>query len=123
MTAGPLFPIVPTRVSALQDGSPEHEFRGLIDTGSPKTFLPKRIVDSYGLNVGMRKGRIRVTGFGEGEEDVGLAALTIQVPPFSAQGLEIGVVNKQWDQFDLIVGMDYLSQFDIAFRQGTLGEI
>lgn len=123
MTADPSCPIVPTLVSALFGGAPQHEFRGLIDTGSPKTFLPKRIVDDFGLNVGMRKGKVQVTGIGQGDEQGGLAALTLEVPPFGAKSLEVGVLDKQWDQFDLIVGMDYLQHFEIAFRYGIFGEI
>lgn len=105
------------------DGAPQHEFSGLIDTGSPKTFLPKRIVDDFGLSVGLREGKVRVSGIGQGDEQGGLAALTLEVPPFGARGLEIGVLGKQWDQFDLIVGMDYLKHFEIAFRYGTFGRI
>ncbi|MCY3560083.1 MAG: aspartyl protease family protein [bacterium] len=123
MTADPLCPIVPTLVSALFDGAPRHEFSGLIDTGSPKTFVPNRIVDDFGLNVGMRKGTVLVTGIGRGDAHAGLATLTLAVPPFGAQALEVGVLAKQWDQFDLIVGMDYLRHFEVAFRYGTFGQI
>ena len=104
-------------------GAIEQEFHGLIDTGSPITLLPRRIVDDHEFGVGVRGGTVWVTGFGEGRERAGLAALTLRVPPFGAKQLEIGVVDRQWEQFDLIVGMDYLSQFEIAFRYGTFGRI
>ena len=32
-------------------------------------------------------------------------------------------MDEQWEGFDLIVGMDYLGQFEIAFRHGTFGAI
>ena len=96
------------------------EFRGLIDTGAEISFLPRRIVDDFGVGVG---GRVWATGFGDGRVKAGLAVLTLQVPPFSEKALDIGVVDEQWEGFDLIVGMDYLGQFEIAFRHGTFGAI
>ena len=113
-------PVVPTVVSAMFGDAEGQTFQGLIDTGAEISFLPREIVETFGVGV---RGPVHATGFGQRSVETGLAVLTLQVPPLDTRALEIGVTDQQWDKFDLIVGMDYLSHFEIAIRYGTFGPL
>ena len=113
-------PVVPTVVSAMFGEIDGRTFQGLIDTGAEISFLPRRVVADFGIGIG---GSVSVAGIGREPEDAHLAVLVVEVPPFPRRVLQVAVTNRQWDGFDLIVGMDYLIQFDFAVRQGTFGPI
>jgi hypothetical protein len=51
-------------------------------------------------------------------------SLWVSVPPFDPVKLpEVVIVPKNTLDYQAIVGMDYLEQFEIAVRNGTFGQI
>ena len=113
-------PGVPTVVSTMFGTAEGRTFKGLIDTGAEISFLPRQVVAEFGIGV---RGSISVVGIGREPENANLAVLVSEVPPFPTRALQVAVTDQQWVGFDLIVGMDYLIQFDLAIRQGTFGPI
>ena len=115
-------PIVTAQLSRTFRGpaEPSQEFEALIDTGAEGSLVWRSVLDRFGL---IPSGWGILTGVDGVEQLVPTAQVRIGVPPFGSEEVTVMVVDWQPSGCDVIVGMDYLIQFDFAVRQGTFGPI
>lgn len=100
---------------------PTHEFRGLIDTGADGSVVRRPILRTLNL---VETGRGKVFGPDGGSHSVNTTQMGLRLSPaFGFKELTVAVVD--WELFgcDVLIGMDYLIQFDFAVRRGTFGPI
>lgn len=94
------------------------EFRAIIDTGGQVSLVSPSVV--VALNAVLHDASPPIVGVDGKEVRVeGLIEFQLEVPPLPRRTICASVASDALRGTDLLVGMDYLIEFDFAIRRGV----
>lgn len=114
MTSLPMNALQTGRV-AVDAAIGDHPLRLLVDTGSPSSTLTQHAVETLGLKEHAVTAGVRIRMFG-GEKLTSYVRVTgFRLGRLTAPWAEFLVMENRRDEFDGILGGDFISQFDVDF--------
>lgn len=94
------------------------ELRAIIDTGGQVTLVSPSVVAA--LNAVLHDASPPIVGVdGKAIEIGGLIEFQLEIPPLPRRTICASVASHALRGTDLLVGMDYLIEFDFAIRRGV----
>ena len=98
------------------------EFRAIIDTGGQVSLVSPSVVAA--LNAVLHDASPPIVGVDGKEIRVeGLIEFQLEIPPLPRRTIFASVASHALKGTDLLVGMDYLIEFDFAIRRGVFDVI
>ncbi len=92
-------------------------FDALVDTGAQGTAVTDTVVSR--LKAVVSGSGTLVVGVDGTRMPIGTLWLRIGVPPLPPKELRVAVLPWQPENHDIVLGMDYLADYDFAIRRGV----